>query len=250
MNIFFLSFISYFAGILTFLAPCTLPILPVYLTMCMKQNFRSLTTHTFYLFLGVALVYVILGVFAGSIGSLLTLHKLFVLKLTGVLLLIIGVLTLFGISFTKGLPLQKNFSPAATILYGTLFAVAWSGCIGPILGGILLLAGATQTALAGAWLLLIYGLGMMTPLFIISIIADRKAKLPKLWRILYGKTVTWSFGKKTFTFHTTNLVTGVLFIALGLFFLFNGGALIGKLFPSGTDWIFSLEDKLQLWVIS
>lgn len=249
MNIIFLSIISYLAGIVTFLAPCTLPILPVYLSMCMKNDFRSLTRHTIYLGLGISIVYIILGVFAGSIGGFITENKLIFMRTIGVLLIIMGIAILFGISFIHQLPQQKKFTPLATILYGVLFGLAWSGCIGPVLGGVLVIASATGTAIQGGFLLFIYAMGMITPLIIISIIADKTEKVPKLWKFLYGKLVTIRIGKKEYYLHTTNILASAIFILLGIFFLVNGTVWLTRSFPDVIDWVFNIEEKLQLMVI-
>jgi cytochrome c-type biogenesis protein len=250
MNLFLISLFTYFAGILTFFAPCTLPIIPVYLTMCMKRNFRSLTLHTLYLGIGIAGTYVLFGVFAGTLGSFIVVHKLLFVQITGILLIIIGVLTLFGISFTHALPAQTNFSPTATIIYGALFGLAWSGCIGPVLGGILVIASSSGTAVQGGWLLFVYAAGLLTPLIIISAIADRSKKIPKLWRVLYGKLYTVRIGSKEIILHTTNLVTGALFIILGVFFIANGGAFIIGVLENTPDWVFTAQEKLQVWIVS
>ncbi|HIH55462.1 TPA: cytochrome c biogenesis protein CcdA [Candidatus Woesearchaeota archaeon] len=249
MNILFLSIISYVAGIVTFLAPCTLPILPVYLSMCMKNDFRSLTRHTIYLGLGIAIVYIALGVFAGSIGGFITENKLIFMRVVGVLLILIGIAILSGISFIHQLPQQKKFTPLATILYGVLFGLAWSGCIGPVLGGVLVIASATGTVIQGGFLLLMYAMGMITPLIIISIIADRTEKIPKLWRFLYGKLIIIRIGKKECYLHTTNIIASAIFILLGIFFLLNGTEWLTRSFPNIINWVFNIEEKLQLIVI-
>ena len=249
MNIFFLSLIAYVAGLLTFLAPCTLPMIPVYLSICMKNNFRSLTLHTTYLAIGIAITYVVFGLFAGTLGNFIAIHKLLFMRLTGALLFLVGIATLFNISFNYFLPAQKKFTPIATMSYGVLFGLAWSGCIGPVLGGILVLAGSTGTAFKGGILLLVYAAGMLTPLFVLSIIADRNKQVPKLWAFLKGKMYTITLGSKEIDFHTTNIITGTLFILLGVFFFVNGTNWLTTMFPGAINTIFSIEDKLQTWVI-
>jgi cytochrome c-type biogenesis protein len=217
----------------------------VYFSIVLKNNFRSLTLNTFYLGLGIMLVYFALGLFAGTIGTWFMLNKEWFNRIIGGLLITAGVATVFGYTIGKLFPEQKSFTPVATIGYGALFGIAWSGCMGPVVGAILILASATGGALQGGFLLLIYALGMLTPLFILSFIGDRSKKAPRVWKVLRGKGYNFAIGGKTMYLHTTNILTGLLLILVGIFLFFNGAAWFSQLFPGMTEWVFSLQNKLQ-----
>ena len=249
INLFFLSIVAYIAGLITFLAPCTLPMIPVYLSMCMKNNFRSLTLNTAYLGIGLAGTFVMFGVFAGSLGSFIAINKLIFSRTIGVLIFLVGLATLLGFSLHRIFPQQKGTTPIAIIAYGALFGLAWSGCIGPVLGGIILLASTTGTAMQGGFMLLMYALGLLTPLFILSMVADKTNKVPKIWAFLKGKGYMLKLGGRELYIHTTNIFAGSLFMLLGLFFFFNGTIWLTSMFPGGIDWVYSMEDKLQTWVV-
>lgn len=249
MNFFLFSFIAYIAGILTFLAPCTLPIIPIYLSIALQQKFRSLTKHTLLLGSGMALVFIILGVFAGSIGSFVTLHKEIFTFIAGLLFIILGVLMLFGITFDAVLPKQKSFTPLATILYGALMGLAWTGCVGPVLGGILVLAASTGTIVIGGFLLFIYAVGLFTPLLILSIISDYTGKVPRVWKWLHGRIIKLRFGSHYFEMHTTNMVGGLILLVLGVLFLLNGEFSFATFLGSSPQWALNFEDYLRTLVL-
>jgi cytochrome c biogenesis protein CcdA len=217
----------------------------LYFSVILKNNFRSLTLNTLYLGLGIMLTYFALGLFAGTLGAWLMIYKDIFNKVIGSLLIVVGIATIFGYTLTHMFPEQKNFTPLATIGYGVVFGIAWSGCMGPVVGGILVLASTTGGALQGGLLLLIYSAGMLTPLFILSFIGDRTKKVPRVWKTLRGKGFVLPIGEKKLYFHTTNILTGLLFIAIGAFLFFNGMLWLSKLFPGFTEWIFLLQDKLQ-----
>jgi cytochrome c-type biogenesis protein len=234
-----LAFLVFIAGLLTFLAPCTLPVLPAYLAHTFQSGTASRFWRTLAFALGVMFTFLIFGIFAGSIGNALAEYKAIIAIASGILFILLGTFLLLG----KELPgIQLNVTPKSTILgtflFGVVFSLSWSGCIGPILGMVLVLAANTQTAITGGILLVVYALGLLTPLLLLSAYLDRVPKNGKLWRILRGRPLR--FG--TWEVHSTTFITGVMLLILGIAFIFR----IDKLLTTSPiiNYIFTAQESV------
>ncbi len=150
-----------------------------------------------------------------------------------------GILILLG----KGIPgLSIRAKPSTTLIgtfiFGIVFALSWSGCIGPVLGFALTMAANTQTAFGGGLLLLVYTLGLLTPLILVSIFIDKLPRNGKIWKIMQGKLITIG----TWQVQSTQLITAVMFIVLGIMLLLgvdvllSSSPIISKIFDI-EDWI-------------
>lgn len=180
-----LSFIpaAFLAGVLMFLAPCTLPIVPGYLAFIAgvperdikktgsKEARRRVLMNALCFVLGFSLVFIVLGLFAGSIGSLIGPWRSVITRVAGALIILFG-LTMLGVVRIGALMSERRIKtphfivvgrPESSFLIGVLFALGWTPCIGPILGTILLYASASATALQGALLLAVFSLGLGIP---------------------------------------------------------------------------------------
>src|SRR5262245_2066390 len=125
--------VMFLGGVLTFLAPCTLPILPAWLAFAAQQSKHgSAAARTLLFGLGVALVFVLLGIFAGTLGTLIATYKKIITMISGLLFILFGVMVLLGKS-VPGITIQKtpHQTLAGSFLFGIIFALSWSGCIGP-----------------------------------------------------------------------------------------------------------------------
>jgi cytochrome c-type biogenesis protein len=173
-------------GIISFLSPCVLPLVPAYLSMVTGLDLSTLeegshaqarrvvrTTSLFVL--GFGLVFVILGLSVSSAGQLLRDHQDTLTRISGAFLLGMGIF-LLGSLFLRApwLYQEKRFHPelgrfgdAAPLVAGAAFGFGWSPCIGPILGSILVIAGRQDRIWAGATLLVAYTLGLGLP-FLLS----------------------------------------------------------------------------------
>jgi len=209
-----------------------------------ESDSGKFTSNTWLFSMGLAATFTLLGVTAGSLGKWALLYKREVMMASGVLILIFGIMSIAG----KGLPFLKSntkLKGKGYFLFGSIFALSWSGCIGPVLGVLLIMAANTATFVGGGILLFIYAMGLLTPLLFLSAYIDRLPREGKLWTFMRGKLLTVKFFGKEYFFHTTNLFSGTLFIILGVFFIFNAQYNIIGLAPSGmTEWIFNLEDKI------
>ncbi|MCL5264555.1 MAG: cytochrome c biogenesis protein CcdA [Chloroflexi bacterium] len=171
--------VAFGAGILSFLSPCVLPLVPVYIThlagttaSSAESGYARLPTliHAVSFVAGFSAVFVLLGASVGLMGGILY-DKLPVLRqVGGVFLVILGLHTI-GILKIPFLYREKrlNFTPnprlgyLSSFLIGVTFSAGWTPCVGTILGTILFLASTTETAWQGAYLLIAYSLGLGVP---------------------------------------------------------------------------------------
>lgn len=179
---------AFFAGLLSFLSPCVLPLIPSYITYITGLSFADLQSehpshktrqtamlHSLAFILGFTLVFVLLGASATYAGSFLNQHAGFLRKAGGILIVLLGVHVtgLVPIAMLLGerrVTLhRKPAGFAGTFLVGIAFAAGWTPCIGPILAAILMVAATEENVYHGIVLLLFYSLGLGIPFFISSL---------------------------------------------------------------------------------
>jgi cytochrome c-type biogenesis protein len=163
----------YLAGILSFLSPCILPIIPVYFTILSGTG--KLIYKALFFCLGFTLVFALMGGGAGALGSFIQANKISVNILAGLILTLIGLkfLNLIQIPLLdKSYSIDSNkfktrFTFLNAFIIGILFAITWSPCIGAVLGGVLTYVSAEgHGVISGAIKLFIYGVGISTPLIL------------------------------------------------------------------------------------
>ena len=221
-----LSLLSIFgAGLLTLVTPCILPMLPVYLSLLMGASLDSakssggrfrLVSASLLFVAGFSSVFTMLGLGASSVGAVLQHHRDILLIVGGALIVVFGLkyLGVIKIRFLERTVQMKELSTGSralnAFLFGVVFALGWTPCVGPILGTVLTYTAATTTSpLGGALYLLTYSLGVGLPLLVLSLLADRLVPhLRKLNRHLP------KFEK----------ATGVLMLAVGLALVIPGAA--------------------------
>ena len=309
-----LAFLAFAGGLLSFLSPCTLPILPAYFAFAFQSGRRQIAANTMIFMLGLASMFALLGASASALGRLLLQNQQLILLFGGSLVLIFGVMSLLG----KGFAGMSQSSGAAvnnrslwgSFIFGLTFAVGWSSCVGPILGAVLTLAAQTASVGHGTMLLFIYALGLGLPLIIISTFFGRASRDSTLWRVMRGKgyelnvhmavvgliwaLVIWrilvaaaEYAFRTFDFlagqqfttvheyglllialaggtlwvfttpgdhrttlhlHSTQAISGILFILLGLLLLSSRLATFNSIVPPDLAiWFADLEDKVILF---
>ncbi len=244
-----LSFIiAFVGGMISVLLPCTLAILPAFFAYTFKER-KEITKMTLVFFLGFSLVFVGLGIFATIIGQTLSvLHvadtKTLVL-IAGIFLILFGIATILGLGFQLfSFNKKTDHDVLGTFLFGLMFALGWSACLGPVLAGILLIASTFHNYLYSAVLLFFYSLGLFVPLFIISILFDKFNLTKVSW--IRGKEFEVSLFGKKFFIHTTKVIAGVLLIVTGTIFLvYNGTTVINELDPLRTSYYaYAFENQL------
>ncbi len=211
-------FVAFLAGLLAILSPCSLAIIPMYFSFGFKEKS---TLHTSAFFLGFTIVFIIFGLVASALGQSILFFQgslgLFVF-IAGLLLILFGVMLLLGKGFSF-LPVKvfKAKSIFGVFVLGVLFALGWSACTGPILSGVLLVAAVLGNYFTVATLMFFYALGTFVPFFLLSFAVDGFNLAEKKW--IKGKIVSFTLFGKDFQTHTTQIVSGILLVIMGLLFL-------------------------------
>ena len=176
-------FISFLEGIITFISPCLLPMLPIYLSYFaggQNKDTRRTVIGALGFVLGFTVVFVALGALAGTLGSFLIAHQNVVNIVSGIIVIFFGLnfLGIFKFSLFKGSKItmkMDNFNFFSLVLFGIIFSIGWTPCVGAFLGSALMLASQQGHALAGMLMLLTYSLGLGIP-FILSAVLIQKLK--------------------------------------------------------------------------
>jgi len=178
-----LAISSFFAGLLTFLAPCTLPLVPGYLTFISgtgaderERNRGKIFWNGVAFIVGFSLVFIVLGTIAGLIGQAFAPYQVWLSRIAGISIIVfglfmIGVLKIPLLNKEQRLRVPSIFKRGnlfGSFLFGSAFSLGWTPCVGPILGSILLLASTSTTALSGAFLLGTFSLGLAVPFLLIA----------------------------------------------------------------------------------
>ncbi len=170
-------------GLITFISPCVLPMIPVYVlyfTGGEESHTRGRTLLRALCFvLGFTLLFVLLGVLSGTLGALLIRYQRVVNVLCGLVMIAFG---LHYAGFLRIGALEKTIKPgvqvqakgyASCLLLGAVFAVGWSPCTGPFLGSAMMMAAGQGQALSGMVLLLCYSLGLGIPFVLCALLIDQ-----------------------------------------------------------------------------
>ena len=213
--------IAFIAGLVSFFSPCVLPLLPGYLGFVSgSANTKSRMVLGSVLFvLGFTVVFVFLGAGFGGLGSLLQGDvKNWIQRGSGVLVILLGVVLIGGFEFAQRTA-KLNIKPSAGIigapLLGVVFGLGWTPCIGPTLGAVLNLAFDSGSVLRGAFLAIIYSLGLGLPFVLVAAGFGWASK-------------TVGFVKKNI--RAINLFGGALLVVLGVL-------LVTGLWQQVIDWI-------------
>lgn len=233
--------VAFIAGLASFLAPCVVPLVPTYISFISGVSFSELTTdshrrysglvliNSLLYILGFSLVFVILGLGATALSGALAVNRVGLLRLGGIFIILFGLFTLGVFNKFAFLQREAQFQMPDSLrrirylgpfLMGTTFALAWTPCVGPILGAILTLAATTGNIFQGGTLLFIYSLGISLPFLLIALTIGSSYKLLKRLEP-YLKYVNW--------------VAGILLIIVGILlvsekYIVFTGYLLGQLY--------------------
>ena len=201
--------ISFLEGIVTFISPCLLPMLPIYISYFAGGSERS-TGKTlrcaFGFVLGFTAVFVAMGALAGTVGSFLVRYQTIVnLVLGGIVILFglnyLGVLNLNIFKGMKGQVKTADMNFLSAFLFGIVFSVGWTPCVGVFLGSALMLASQQGSALVGTMMLLCYSAGLGVPFLVSAVLIDQ----------LKG---AFNFIKRNYAL--VNKICGSLLVAVGV----------------------------------
>ncbi|WP_374685896.1 cytochrome c biogenesis CcdA family protein [Promineifilum sp.] len=189
-----LAVLAFAGGLLSFISPCTLPVLTAYFAFAFQSDRQRIAANTLAFMLGLATTFSALGAVGFALGRVIQLNQGLLMLVGGAAIVVFGVMSLLGRGFGGVTGLAERLpSPGmrGSYLFGLTFAVGWSACVGPILGVVLTLAAQTTTVLQGAMLLFIYTLGLGLPLMIVSTFFGRMSRQSAFWRMLRGKGWAW-----------------------------------------------------------
>lgn len=230
-----------FGGILSLVSPCSALLLPSFFAYAFDRVGR-LAARTGLFYLGLATILVPLGAGVGALGSLLTEYRGVATTIGGVVLIVLGLAAIFGKGFAFT-PAQRASSRirissnVSVYLLGTVYGLA-GFCSGPLLGAVLTVAMTEGQSAYGAVLMAVYAAGMALPLFLIAMLWDRFKLGNRSW--LRGREITLG----PLRTHTTSLVSGLLFIGIGILFLVTDGtANLGGLV--GVDTEYGFQENLS-----
>ena len=233
--------VSFLGGLLSLLSPCSALLLPAFFAYAFQSR-GVLVGRTVVFYLGLCATLVPLGMGISAVSSLVYGHRSTLITISGLIIIALGVIQALGGGFVSG-PIErlrggiKGSSPLATFTLGAVYGFA-GFCSGPILGAVLTVAATSGSALRGAGLLATYAAGMAAPLFIMTLLWDRLDLGRRRW--LRGREI--SLG--SLHLHTTNLLSGSMFVAIGVLFIVSEGtSSIEGLYASGgaTDLALSVE---------
>lgn len=180
--------IAFTAGVLSFLSPCVLPLVPSYLTFVTGMTLddlqdgtdrRATLVHSTLFVVGFSAVFILMGASASFLGQFFRQYEVWIARVGGVVIILFG-LHLTGLLRVTSLMREKRVhladKPAGhigTLAVGMAFGAGWTPCIGPILGAILTYAAAQDTLWSGVGLLTVYSLGLAVPFLLAAVALDR-----------------------------------------------------------------------------
>lgn len=202
-------FVSFLEGIITFISPCLLPMLPVYLSYFAgggERSTRKTLVNALGFVLGFSIVFIALGALASTLGSFLKSHQTTVNIVSGLIVIFFGLnflgvfrLNLFRGNRRGGVGGDMGFFSA--MIFGIVFSIGWTPCVGAFLGSALALASQQGHVLTGMLMLLCYSLGLGIPFLLSALLIDKLKS-------------TFDFIKRNYKI--INIVCGALLILIGL----------------------------------
>ena len=174
-------FISFLEGIITFISPCLLPMLPIYISYFAGGNasgIKKTLTNSLGFVLGFTSVFMAMGALAGTLGSLLRQYQNVVNLVSGIIVILFGLnyLGLLKLNLFRGgskTVSTRNMGFFSAAVFGIIFSLGWTPCVGAFLGSALMLASQQQSALEGMTMLLCYSMGLGIPFVISAVLIDQ-----------------------------------------------------------------------------
>lgn len=203
--------ITFLEGIISFISPCMLPMLPIYVSYFAggADKKEHVLRRALCFVLGFTLVFSAMGLFAGTLGAFLAKYRIAVNIVTGAAVVIFGLgyLEVINLPFFKGMQsLGKLDGAFSAFLFGVIYSVSLTPCVGAFLGSALMLASNSGTAIQGLLLLLVYSMGLGIPFVVSAVLLDQLG-------------TAFDFIKKHYG--VINKVCGIFLIAVGISMMFG-----------------------------
>ncbi len=207
--------ITFIEGLASFISPCVLPIIPVYISYFgveSKEEKKALINSLGFVS-GFSIIFILLGVFVGTLGKIITKYANYINIILGVFLVIVslnymGIIFIRFLNKSKGIKKEKkDLTFITSVVFGMIFSLSWTPCVGAFLSSALILASTTGSVLKGAILLLCYSLGLAIP-FVVTTFLLEKLK------------TTFDFIKKHY--NVINKIAGGILLISGLGYIIQG----------------------------
>jgi len=201
--------IAFLEGMITFISPCLLPMLPVYISYFAgggRRTARGTLTGAFGFVTGFTVVFVMLGALAGTVGSFLRMHQTAVNLISGLVVILFGLsfLGVFRLSLFRGSRRMMDMQDMGflkSVLFGVIFSLGWTPCVGAFLGSALMMASQQGHTVQGMLMLLAYSLGLGIPFILSAMLID------------YLK---YAFDWIKRNYRVINWISGVLLVIIGV----------------------------------
>ncbi len=172
--------ISFLEGVVTFISPCLLPMLPIYVSYFSgggERDLKNTLANALGFVLGFTVVFVALGALAGTAGSLLREYQTVVNAVSGLVVIFFGLnyLGVFKLNLFRGIARSHDVGTMgffSAVAFGVVFSVGWTPCVGTFLGSALMLASQQAHVLEGVLMLLVYSLGLGIPFVVSAVLID------------------------------------------------------------------------------
>lgn len=201
--------IAFLEGIITFISPCLLPMLPIYISYFAgggERSTKKTLTGALGFVLGFTVVFTAMGALAGTLGSFLREHQTMVNLVSGLIVILFGLnflgvvkLNLFGGS--RAAFNTDNMGFLSAVLFGVIFSLGWTPCVGAFLGSALLLASQQGSVFAGTMMLLAYSLGLGVPFILSAVLID-------------NLKTTFDWIKRNYS--VINTISGMILVVIGI----------------------------------
>ena len=206
---------TFLEGFASFISPCILPLLPVYISYFAGKNERKLAKsiiNSIGFVLGFSIVFVLLGVFASTLGNYLSRKFQYTQIIFGLLIILIGLnyLEIINISFlNKSIGIKnknENIGFIKSFIFGILFSVSYTPCVGMFLSSALLLVASGKNYIQGILLMIFFSLGLGLPFIISTILIE---KLKNIFKIIKNN------------YKRVKLISGLILIIMGIYLIYR-----------------------------
>lgn len=206
-------FVIFIEGIASFLSPCVLPMLPMYVSYFAGQdkNLKRTVINSLGFVLGFTIIFVLLGVFASTLGKLITANSKYINIIFGIIVILfglhyMGILNIKILNKSRGIKKNNDkLSFFSAIIFGIIFSVCWTPCVGVFLSSALMMSATSENVLKGGLMLLIYSIGLGIPFLLTSIFLERLKS-------------TFNLIKKHY--NVINKIAGIILIFSGIILIF------------------------------
>lgn len=204
--------ISFVEGIITFISPCLLPMLPIYISYFAgggERQVRKTVTCALGFVLGFTIIFTAMGALAGTLGLFLRMHQTLVNIISGAVVIIFGLsyMGVFRLNFLKGFGGNfdtSNMSFFSAMLFGVIFSIGWTPCVGAFLGSALMLASQQGSVVQGTIMLLFYSAGLAIPFVLSAVLID---------------SLKGAFNFIKSNYKTINTICGLFLVLVGFFMM-------------------------------